>query len=141
VWAKGLAAGGLTTCALLGVAYALAQVEVVSFFPLDIAQAGIRLTPGPIATQGIEALGPTAKLLAEASGVLLVLVVGAAAGGVVVRFGLQRSWSNSLPVAAAAIGLVAAAQTLAGTLPDAISLAGTAILILAWAVVLVGVLR
>ena len=64
-------------------AYALSQVEIVSFFPLDIAQAGIRLTPGAIATQGIEALGPAAKLLAEASALVLVLLVGAAAGGVV----------------------------------------------------------
>jgi DMSO/TMAO reductase YedYZ molybdopterin-dependent catalytic subunit len=141
VWAKGLAAGGLATCALLGVAYALSQVAVVSFFPLDIAQAGIRLTPGAIATQGIEALGPGAKLLAEASALVLVLLVGSAAGGVVARFGLQRSWSNILPVAAVAIALIAAAQTLAGLLPDAISLGGTAVLIVGWAAVLLGVVR
>jgi len=38
----------------------------------------------------------------------------------------------------AAFALVAAAQTLAGTLPDAISLGGTAVLILGWAAVLLG---
>ena len=108
--AKGLAAGGLATCALLGVAYALSQLEIVSFFPLDVAQAGIRLTPGAIATAGIEALGPGAKLLAETSAVVLVLLIGAAAGGVLVHFGLQRSWSNILPLAAVAIALIAAAQ-------------------------------
>jgi DMSO/TMAO reductase YedYZ molybdopterin-dependent catalytic subunit len=141
VWAKGIVAGGLATCALLGAAYALSQVEVVSFFPLDVAQAGIRLTPGVIATQGIEALGSGAKLLAEASALVLVLLVGAAAGGVALRLGLQRSWSNILPLAAAAIALIAAAQTLAGTLPDAIALGGTAVLIVGWAALLLGLLR
>jgi len=141
VWAKGFTAGGLATCALLGVAYALSQIQVVSFFPLDVAQAGIRLTPGAIATQGIEALGPGAKLLAEASALVLVLFVGAVAGGVVARFGLQRSWSSILPLAAVAIALIGAAQALAGTLPDAISLGGTALLIVGWAALLLGVLR
>ena len=139
--AKGLAAGGLATCALLGVAYALSQLEIVSFFPLDVAKAGIRLTPGAIATAGIEALGPGAKLLAETSAVVLVLLIGAAAGGVLVHFGLQRSWSNILPLAAVAIALIAAAQALAGTLPDAISLIGNAVLIVGWAAVLLGVSR
>ncbi len=139
--AKGLAAGGLATCALLGVAYALSQLEIVSFFPLDVAQAGIRLTPGAIATAGIEALGPGAKLLAETSAVVLVLLIGAAAGGVLVHFELERSWSNILPLAAVAIALIAAAQALAGTLPDAISLIGNAVLIVGWAAVLLGVSR
>lgn len=92
MWARGLATGALVTSTLLGVAYALSQVGAVSFFPLDIAQAGVRLTPGEIATQGIEALGPGAKLLAETTALGLVLLAGAGAGGVVLRFGLQRSW-------------------------------------------------
>jgi DMSO/TMAO reductase YedYZ molybdopterin-dependent catalytic subunit len=141
VWARGLATGALVTSALLGVAYALSQVGAVSFFPLDIAQAGVRLTPGEIATQGIEALGPGAKLLAETTALVLVLLAGAGAGGVVLRFGLQRSWSNILPLAAATIALIALAQTIAGTLPDAISLAGTAVLIVGWAAILLATLR
>jgi len=90
VRAKGLTAGALATCALLGLTYTLAQIEVVSFFPLDVAQAGIRLTPGAIASQGIEALGSGAKMLAEASALLLVLLIGAAAGGVALRFRCVR---------------------------------------------------
>ena len=141
MWARGLATGALVTSALLGVAYALSQVGAVSFFPLDIAQAGVRLTPGEIATQGIEALGPGAKLLAETTALVLVLLAGAGAGGVVLRFGLQRSWSNILPLAAATIALIALAQTIAGTLPDAVSLAGTAVLIVSWAAILLASLR
>jgi DMSO/TMAO reductase YedYZ molybdopterin-dependent catalytic subunit len=71
----------------------------------------------------------------------LVLLTGAAAGGIVARFGLQRDWSNILPLGAVAVALVAAAQTVAGTLPDALSLAGTAILLVGWAAILLGVLR
>jgi len=110
VRAKGLTAGALATCALLGLTYTLAQIEVVSFFPLDVAQAGIRLTPGAIASQGIEALGAGAKMLAEASALLLVLLIGAAAGGGALRFELQRAWSNVLPLAAVAFAVVAVAQ-------------------------------
>lgn len=139
--AKGLTAGALATCALLGLTYTLAQIEVVSFFPLDVAQAGIRLTPGAIASQGIEALGAGAKMLAEASALLLVLLIGAAAGGVALRFELQRAWSNVLPLAAVAFALVAVAQLVAGTLSDAISLGVTAVILVGWAAVLLGVLR
>ncbi len=133
MWARGLAAGALTTCALLGVTYALAQAQLVSFFPLDVAQAAVRLAPGVIATQGIEALGPGAKLLAEAAALVLVVLVGSLTSGLVVRFGLQRSWSNVLPISAVAIALIALAQTLAGTVPDAISLVATALLVIGWA--------
>src|SRR6266849_5863930 len=125
MWARGLATGTLVTSALVGVTYALSQLGLVSFFPLDIAQAGIRLTPGQIATQGIEALGHEAKMLAEVTALVVVLLAGAAAGAVVVRFGLQRNWSNILPLAAATIALVAIAQMIAGTLPDVISLGTT----------------
>src|SRR5438128_9982168 len=118
MWARGPAAGFLVTSALVGVTYALSQVGVVSFFPLDIAQAGIRLTPGQIATQGIEAFGHEAKMLADATALALVLLAGAAAGVVVVRFGLQRNWSNILPLAATMIALVPIAQMPGGTLPD-----------------------
>jgi hypothetical protein len=141
MWPRGPAAGFLVTGALVGVTYALSQVGVVSFFPLDIAQAGIRLTPGPIATQGIEALGHEAKMLAEATALAVVLLAGGAAGAVVVRFGLQRNWSNILPLAAATIALVAIAQMIAGTLPDVISLGATAGLMLGWAAVLLSAVR
>src|SRR5438132_13936075 len=139
--ARGPAAGFLVTSALVGVTYALSQVGVVSFFPLDIAQAGIRLTPGQIATQGIEAFGHEAKVLAEATALAVVLVAGAAAGAVVVRFGLQRNWSNILPLAAATIALIAIAQMIGGTLPDVISLGATAGLMLGWAAVLLAAVR
>ena len=138
MWAKGPAAGFLVTSALVGVTYALSQVGVVSFFPLDIAQAGIRLTPGQIATQGIEAFGHEAKMLAEATALAVVLLAGAAAGAVVVRFGLQRNWSNILPLAAATIALIAIAQMIGGTLPDVISLGATAGLMLGWSVIAPG---
>ena len=43
-----------TTAALAGVLYLLAQLQVLSFIPLDIAEAINHVTPGQIATEGIE---------------------------------------------------------------------------------------
>jgi hypothetical protein len=108
--------------------------------PLDIAQAGIRLTPGQIATEGIEALGREAKMLAEVSALVVVLVAGAPAG-CVVRFGLQRNRSNILPLTAAMTALVAIAQMIGRTLPDVISLGAMAGLTLGWAAVLLAAVR
>src|SRR5260370_30934832 len=141
MWGRGPGAGFLVTSVLVSVNFALWQAGLVSFFPLDIAQAGIRLTPGQIAHQGIEALGHEAKMLAQAAALALVLLAGAAGGAVVVRFGLQRNWSNILPLAAATIALVAIAQMIAGTLPDVISLGATAGLMLGWAAVLLAAVR
>ena len=78
MWVRSATAGGLATSALLGVDYALSQLDVAPFFPLDIAQAGIKLTPGFVATQGIDALGSGAKVLAEATALLVVVLGGAA---------------------------------------------------------------
>ena len=73
MWARSAIAGGLATSALLGVDYALSQLDLAPFFPLDAAQAGIKITPGFVATQGIDALGPAAKVLAETTALLVVL--------------------------------------------------------------------
>jgi DMSO/TMAO reductase YedYZ molybdopterin-dependent catalytic subunit len=121
--------------------YALAQLEVAPFFPLDIAQAGIKLTPGFVATQGVDALGPGAKLLAETTALVVVFLGGAAIGAVAGRLRLERTWSNVLPLVAVVLALVAAAQFVAGTLPDAISLGVLALSFVGWSIVLVWVLR
>src|ERR1700716_3761818 len=110
MWVRSATAGGLATSALLGVDYALSQLEVAPFFPLDIAQAGIKLTPGFVATQGIDALGPGAKLLAETTALLVVVLGGAAVGAFAGRLHVERSWSNALPLAAIVLALVAGAQ-------------------------------
>ena len=102
MWARGPAAGFLVTSALVGVTYALSQVGVVSFFPLDIAQAGIRLTPGQIATQGIEAFGHEAKMLAEATALAVVLLAGAAADSITATTAsgceIMTRWDASISV-------------------------------------------
>ena len=141
MWARNAAAGGLATSALLGVDYALAQLEVAPFFPLDIAQAGIKLTPGFVATQGIDALGPGAKLVAETTALVVVVLGGAAIGAVAGRLGLERTWSNVLPLVAVVLALVAGAQFVAGTLSDAISLGVLALSFVGWGIVLVWLLR
>jgi hypothetical protein len=119
MWAKDPAVGGLATLALLGLAYALSQIEALPLFPLDVAQAGIRPTPEPLATEGIDALSPGAEMPAEAVGLVVVVLTGAVAGGAVTHWNVQRPWLSILPLVAVAIALVAAVQTLAGTLPIA----------------------
>jgi DMSO/TMAO reductase YedYZ molybdopterin-dependent catalytic subunit len=141
VWVKSATAGGLATGALLGVDYALSQLDVAPFFPLDVAQAGIKLTPGFVATQGIDALGPGAKVLAETTALLVVVLAGAAIGALASRWRVERSWSNVLPLAAVALALVVGAQLVASTVPDAISLGVLAVLVVGWGIVLVWLLR
>jgi len=141
MWVKSATVGGLATSALLGVDYALSQLDVAPFFPLDVAQAGIKLTPGFVATQGIDALGSGAKVLAETTALLVVVLGGAAIGVFAARWRVERSWSNVMALAAVALALVAGAQLVAGTLPDAISLGVLAVSFVAWGIVLVWLLR
>src|SRR2546429_8870379 len=91
MWVRSATAGGLGTSALLGVDYALSQLDLAPFFPLDVAQAGIKLTPGFVATQGIDALGSGAKVLAETTALLVVVLGGAAIGTFAARWGGGRS--------------------------------------------------
>src|SRR3989442_15692674 len=88
MWVRSATAGGLATGALLGVDYALSQLDVAPFFPLDVAQAGIKLTPGFVATQGIDALGSGAKVKAETTALLVVVLGGAAIGAFAARWRL-----------------------------------------------------
>src|SRR5207245_4541903 len=141
MWVRSATAGGLATGALLGVDYALSQLDLAPFFPLDVAQAGIKLTPGFVATQGIDALGSGAKVLAETTALLVVVLGGAAIGAFAARWRVERSWSNVMALAAVALALVAGAQLVAGTLPDAISLGVLAASFVAWGIVLVWLLR
>src|SRR5438128_6288939 len=141
MWVRSATAGALATSALLGVDHTLSQLDVAPFFPLDVAQAGIKLTPGFVATQGIDALGSGAKVLAETTALLVVVLGGAAIGAFAARWRVERSWSNVTALAAVALALVAGAQLVAGTLPDAISLGVLAVSFVAWAIVLVWLLR
>src|SRR6266516_2553858 len=92
----GALAGFVATAALAGLLYLLAQLQVLSFIPLDIAEAINHLTPGGIATEGIEALGPLAKILVEISGVILFLLAGVVAGVLLARQRAYTSTSNGL---------------------------------------------
>ena len=77
----GAIAGGLATIALTGLLALASQVTRVSFLPFDLADLVIRLTPGDIATFGIEAFGSLAKLSIEAGSIVAFILIGAALGG------------------------------------------------------------
>lgn len=101
----GLIAGMLVTSALLGVLYLASAVLLVSFAPYDLADILIRLTPGWIATEGIETLGVLAKITIKVIAVGLVLLLGAGLGAAVGRQISQRDLA-ALPGARTLAGLV-----------------------------------
>ena len=77
----GATAGALVTIALAGLLAVASQLTRVSFLPFDLADLVIRLTPGAIATFGIEAFGPLAKVSIEAAGLVGFILIGAVLGG------------------------------------------------------------
>jgi DMSO/TMAO reductase YedYZ molybdopterin-dependent catalytic subunit len=137
----GALVGFATTAALAGMLYLLAQLQVVAFIPLDIAEAIVQLTPGAIATQGIEAFGPLAKILIEVSSILVFLSAGTLVGAVIARRRFHTLLPGSLVVGLVGLALTLLIQVMAGRLPDAPSLGGTALALLGWAVLLVWLLR
>jgi DMSO/TMAO reductase YedYZ molybdopterin-dependent catalytic subunit len=137
----GALVGFTTTAALAGVLYLLAQIQVVAFIPLDIAEAIVQLTPGTIATQGIESLGPVAKILIAISGILAFLLTGTAVGALLARRRGGVSLASGLLAGAVGLGLTLIAQFFAANLPDPLTLGLTALLLGGWGLLLAGVLR
>lgn len=76
----GFVAGLLATIALLGVFYLASALVGLSFIPADLADIIIRLTPGFIATQGIETLGTLAKLAVRLFAAALIVLLGGGLG-------------------------------------------------------------
>ena len=69
MWARGPAAGFLVTSALVGVTFALSQVGVVSFFPLDIAQAALEAVCYLLADV-VDAIGAVESVVATGGALL-----------------------------------------------------------------------
>ncbi|HZB96280.1 MAG TPA: twin-arginine translocation signal domain-containing protein, partial [Herpetosiphonaceae bacterium] len=77
---RGAVAGALATIVLTGLVALASQLTRVAFLPLNLADLLIRLTPGKIATFGIEALGPLAKMSVEAASIVGFILIGTALG-------------------------------------------------------------
>lgn len=102
---SGLLAGVLVTSALLGLLYLASALLLVSFAPYDLADILIRLTPGSIATQGIETLGVLAKITIKVVAVGLVLLLGTGLGAAV-GWQISQGGLATLPGARTLAGLV-----------------------------------
>jgi DMSO/TMAO reductase YedYZ molybdopterin-dependent catalytic subunit len=137
----GALVGIAATAALAGVLYLLAQLQVVAFIPLDIAEAIVKLTPGAIATQGIEALGSLAKILIEISSILVFLGAGTLVGAVIARRQFHTLLPGGLLVGLVGLALTLLVQFAAGRLPEAVSLGTMALVLLGWVMLLVWLLR
>lgn len=101
----GFAAGTLATIALLGLMFLLGPFANLSFAPWDLADIAIRLAPGVVATEGIEALGSGAKLLAKLCALLALVLLGGA-------LGTLKSWADGRRMAAPIVTANAAAFVL-----------------------------
>src|ERR687886_1432412 len=77
---RGAVAGALATIVLTGLVALASQLTRVAFLPLNLADLLIRITPGKVATFGIEALGPLAKMSVEAASILGFILIGTALG-------------------------------------------------------------
>src|SRR5687767_7027581 len=116
---RGFIAGVLATLPLVGLLYLLSAFGWLSFPPYDLADLLIRLTPGQIATEGIEALGTGAKLAIEWGAIALAIgfggVLGAFTGRIVERRGGERlngtSNSAALVLFLSLLGLALANQS------------------------------
>ncbi|MSP14439.1 MAG: hypothetical protein EXR62_15985 [Chloroflexi bacterium] len=137
----GFLLGLATTVALTGLLYLLAQVDLLSFIPLDVAEAIIQLTPGYVATQGIETLGANAKLLVEVGGIFLFLFVGTLAGVLLARLRAYKEVSNGLLPSLVGLILTVLVQMLAGHAVDIFTLVATAVLFFAWGLLLTFLLK
>lgn len=81
----GFVAGLIATIALVALLRLANALVGLSFIPADLADLLIRITPGQIATEGIEALGSVAKLLVQLGAIALIVLFGGALGALVGR--------------------------------------------------------
>lgn len=93
----GFVAGILATVALVGMLQLAHSLVQLPFAPYDVADLIIRITPGQIATQGIEALGAVAKLLVEAGAWALIVLSGGVLGMIVSWRIAQHGEQANLP--------------------------------------------
>jgi DMSO/TMAO reductase YedYZ molybdopterin-dependent catalytic subunit len=125
--------GALATAALAGALALAAAFQLASFVPLDIADAMIRVTPGAVATQGIESLGPLAKQMIELSGLVLFVLAGGLAAWPMRRLARRGATWAALALTTGGLALTALVQLIAGGLRgDGLSWLVTAALYLAW---------
>jgi DMSO/TMAO reductase YedYZ molybdopterin-dependent catalytic subunit len=94
----GLVAGILATIVLVGFLYLASVFFRLSFIPYDLADIIIRLTPGQIATQGIEALGVWAKIIIKLVSVAGFILVGGGLGAMIAYIVEHRD-EAALPLA------------------------------------------
>ncbi|MCG8350960.1 MAG: hypothetical protein MI924_24580 [Chloroflexales bacterium] len=133
-WIYNVIAGVLTPAELVGLLRLFAALCPLSFVPLDIADAIIKLTPGAIATQGIEALGPTAKIIIELTGSLIFIVFGGLRAWLYGRVASRPVFGAGLAAALIVLALTLVVQLIAGGLRGgALGLGLTALLYLDWA--------
>jgi DMSO/TMAO reductase YedYZ molybdopterin-dependent catalytic subunit len=113
----GFVAGLLATIALVGLLRLASALAGLSFIPYDFADTIIRLTPGAIATQGIETLGAIAKLLVKLGAIVAFVLgggaLGAIAAAVAARNDSQRDSRGGVARNAAAFTLFIAMLALA----------------------------
>lgn len=128
--------GMLASAALAGLILLGSRLTTLSFVPLDIADAIIHLTPGAIATQGIENLGPTAKLMIEATGSILFVLLGALVAVSYSRIAPKPTVVAGLLLALVPLVLTVIVQMIAGGLRGGTTGLGLTIILYAlWGVV------
>jgi DMSO/TMAO reductase YedYZ molybdopterin-dependent catalytic subunit len=138
--------GALATAGLIGWLYVGHQlVYALPFVPFDITDFIIRLTPGAVATTGIERLGHWARVILRWLGVLVMIGFGAGlgAGAAALRARLN-GWMNAAILAAASMAAAAFIVTLAiqaavrgGLASEPVGLGGLAVSYAAWAAAIV----
>lgn len=128
---------GLTTTLLLaGVLYLLAQLQLTTFVPLDMAEAVVRIAPGALATRGIELFGALAKMMIEIASGVIFLGMGALGGALVARQRLAGPLSGGLLAGLLGLVVTVVAQMVANQLADGRVLAVTTLSFLAWGTLL-----
>jgi DMSO/TMAO reductase YedYZ molybdopterin-dependent catalytic subunit len=135
------AIGLSSAAAFLGLQWTFTQLDLVSFLPFDIAEAVIHVTPGQVASQGIERLGAVAKAIVELAGFAVVLLTGGLAGVLLARLRAHDSAASIAPLLAFALLVVVGVQAVGGRFHDVIELGLLALLLGGWAIGLVMLLR
>ncbi len=142
-WTHGMAAtvGALATAGLIGCLYVAHQaIYALPFVPFDITDFIIWLTPGAVATAGIERLGQAARIILRWIGVLVMIGFGAglSAWAAALRARLA-GWLRAAALATAAFLATLAVQAAAhrGLAAEPLGLAGLAASYAAWAAAVV----